>query len=166
VRPGWLVGAGLLAVLVGVNASIAAKERLVARGTPVLLELAPVDPRSLMQGDYMALRYRAVDLEPSELASWPRDGRLVLRLGPDGVGRRARVHRDGEPLAPGELLLRFRRRGGEVRLGAEAYFFQEGTASTYEAARYGELRVAADGASVLVGLRDAARRPLGPSRPR
>ncbi|MFX7329222.1 GDYXXLXY domain-containing protein, partial [Acinetobacter baumannii] len=36
---------------------MAQKEMLLKEGQLVLLPLAPVDPRSLMQGDYMALRY-------------------------------------------------------------------------------------------------------------
>jgi len=36
-------------------------ERILSDGRVLLLELAPVDPRSLMQGDYMALQFAAVD---------------------------------------------------------------------------------------------------------
>ena len=47
-----------LALALGVpNYAIIQKERLLASGTPVLEELAPVDPRSLIQGDYMRLDY-------------------------------------------------------------------------------------------------------------
>src|SRR5690606_9942359 len=52
--------AGLL-VLGAVNYAIYAKERVIRDGDVVFLELAPVDPRSLMQGDYMALRFRLAD---------------------------------------------------------------------------------------------------------
>ena len=38
--------------------SIVKKEELLKDGQLVLFELAPVDPRSLMQGDYMTLRYK------------------------------------------------------------------------------------------------------------
>ena len=37
--------------------SIVAKERIKTNGERIFLALAPVDPRSLMQGDYMALRF-------------------------------------------------------------------------------------------------------------
>ncbi|MFD0701266.1 GDYXXLXY domain-containing protein [Myroides pelagicus] len=37
--------------------SVWEKEKIVKQGQLVLLELAPVDPRSLMQGDYMRLNY-------------------------------------------------------------------------------------------------------------
>jgi uncharacterized membrane-anchored protein len=76
-----------------------------------------------------------------------------------GVATFVRVHGD-EPLGPGEALLQFRS-GKDIRFGAESFFFQEGTAAVYDPAQYGELRVAADGASVLVGLRNEHLTPLG-----
>jgi uncharacterized membrane-anchored protein len=151
------IGLALVFVLVGVGVSAFQKERLLRDGAVVLLELAPVDPRSLMQGDYMALRY---DMAATlDTASWPTDGLLVVRVGANGVATFVRRHR-GSALAEGEHLLRYRVRDGMVRLGAEAFFFQEGHADRYDHAKYGELRVADDGESVLVGLRDARRRRL------
>ena len=47
-----------LIILLGLfNNSILQKEELLSNGQLILLELVPVDPRSLMQGDYMRLRY-------------------------------------------------------------------------------------------------------------
>jgi uncharacterized membrane-anchored protein len=155
---------GLALVVVALVVLVVRKEQVLAHGTPVLLELAPVDPRSLMQGDYMVLDY-AVSRQVAQAGETPdeapRDGRLVLRLDEQGVGRFVREERPGTPLAPGELLLRYKARKGRVRLGAESFFFQEGHADRYAGAKYGELRVSGDGSSVLVGLRDAERRPLG-----
>ncbi|MGL5293385.1 MAG: GDYXXLXY domain-containing protein, partial [Aeromonas sp.] len=44
-----------LAILVAINIAVWHHERALSQGEVVLLELAPVDPRSLMQGDYMRL---------------------------------------------------------------------------------------------------------------
>jgi uncharacterized membrane-anchored protein len=162
---------GFLLVVLALVVQIVRKEQVLTHGTSVLLELAPVDPRSLMQGDYMVLDY-AVSREArlatgtdwgtsSSTDSGPKEGRLVLRLDADGVGRFVRHDTPGTPLAPGELLLRYKVRQRRVRLGAESFFFQEGHADRYEGAKYGELRVTGDGSSVLVGLRDARRQPLG-----
>lgn len=151
---------GLVFALLGPTALIIQKESLLATGKPVLLELAPVDPRSLMQGDYMVLDY-AILRAQGWGKNWPHDGRLVLLLDKQGVGQFVRFHDPSIPLAPDELLLRYRMRDGRVRLGAEAFFFQEGQARHFESARYGELRVAPNGTSVLVGLRDKDREPLG-----
>jgi uncharacterized membrane-anchored protein len=159
-----VIFAGLAFALLGPTALIIQKESLLATGKPVLLELAPVDPRSLMQGDYMVLNY-AISRDREWNPGWPHDGRLVLSLDMQGVGQFVRLHEPSIPLAPDEFLLRYRVRNGRVRLGAEAFFFQEGQARHYESARYGELRVAPNGTSVLVGLRGKDREPLGPVPP-
>ncbi|NNK63688.1 MAG: GDYXXLXY domain-containing protein, partial [Gemmatimonadetes bacterium] len=61
-----LILAGALLVLVGVNYSIYEKEQVVRTGQTIYVTLAPVDPRSLMQGDYMALRFRLAE----DIESW------------------------------------------------------------------------------------------------
>lgn len=134
------------------------KENTLAHGRLVLLELVPVDPRSLMQGDYMILRYKLTGTVPEKLLHDGAKGRLVLKLDPDGVATYARMD-EGGPLALDETLLTYRMRDG-LRLGAEAFFFQEGHARYYARARYGELRVAPHGEAVLTGLRDHDRQPL------
>jgi len=152
---------GGLALALGVPAAVVVqKERLVAAGTPVLLELAPVDPRSLIQGDYMALDYAIARQLADSAPRWPRTGRLVVRRDAAGVARFVRRHDDAAPLAADERLLVYRVRGTQLRVGSDAFHFQEGDAPRYAGARYGELRVARDGETVLVGLRDSVRRPL------
>lgn len=153
----WLV---MLGVLAWVNFLIVQQERLVAQGEPIFLALAPVDPRSLMQGDYMILRYAiATELNGDEL---PEGGTLVITLDEQRVATFVRLHQAQEPLRAGELLLGYHRQGRNVYLGAESFFFQEGHAEYYEEAEYGELRVAESGESVLVGLRGANFESLGP----
>jgi uncharacterized membrane-anchored protein len=161
-RTGVIFG-GLVLVVVALTSLVVRKEAVLTHGKTVLLELAPVDPRSLMQGDYMILDY-VISRELQRQSPSSSDGRLVLRLDELGVGRLVRVHDAGTPLQPEEFLLRYRMRHNyRIRLGAEAFFFQEGHAERYARAKYGELRVQENGDSVLVGLRDAERRPLGKS---
>jgi len=157
----WVVIVATLVLLVAVNLGIASRERLVEHGRVVLLELAPVDPRSLMQGDYMALRFRVAD-GASVGAQFLQfaDGRLVLAVDGRGIGTFQRLD-TGAPLAAGEALLRYRIREGEVKLATNAFFFEEGRGDDYAKARYGEFRVAADGDAILTGLRDAELAPLG-----
>ena len=153
----WLVLAIVLAV---VNFSIAGKEKTLREGQTVLLELAPVDPRSLLQGDYMVLRYAIARDALDEAGRHGRDGQLVVTLDDNAVAGFARID-DGSPLAANERLLAYRLRGTVLRLASEAYFFQEGTAELYSEAEYGELKVDSGGAAVLVGLRNARFEPLG-----
>jgi len=152
-----LIAASLVLVLGAVGFSTVQKELLLREGTVVFLELAPVDPRSLIQGDYMSLRYAIATGYETEESS---DGRVVLTLDESGVAVSSRRGGGRGPAGPDEILLRYRIREHGIRFGAEAFFFQEGHAERYANAKYGELRVADDGESVLVGLRDERLRPL------
>jgi uncharacterized membrane-anchored protein len=149
-----------IAVLVVVNWSIHAREQLLTSGRVVLLELAPVDPRSLMQGDYMALRFKVADDAFVRTAAVRADGYVVMQVGDGDVGTFRRFD-DGTPLAASEARLRYRVRNGLPKFATNAFFFEEGHADDYAKASFGEFRVAPDGESVLIGLRDAARQPLG-----
>lgn len=55
--PIWLVGVFVIALLGAVNYKVQQFEDVLATGKPLVLKIAPVDPRSLMQGDYMVLNY-------------------------------------------------------------------------------------------------------------
>src|SRR5215813_2217185 len=131
--------AACVAVLALINFSIASKERHLETGRVVYLELAPVDPRSLMQGDYMALRFRmASDAQPAMERSEPSrrgrflgrgdlataDGRIVAVLDPRSIATFRRLD-DGTPPAADEILLRYRVREGTVKFATNAFFFQE-----------------------------------------
>lgn len=151
--------AGLLGLLV-VNYGIYRRERLLTEGRVVLLELSPVDPRSLMQGDYMRLNFAAADQVHARGGTRTADGRVVVALGPGRVGRFRRLD-GGGPLRPDELALRYRVRSGQVNFAANAFFFQEGRAAAFRNARFGEFRVDGDGEMILTGLRGPGLEPLG-----
>ncbi|WP_456429826.1 GDYXXLXY domain-containing protein [Rhodocaloribacter sp.] len=153
--------AAALLVLVTLNGFVFQKEHLRKTGTTMFLELDVRDPRSLLQGDYMALRYVVPEAIAADTTLAP-EGRFVVRLDARGVAALRRVHRPGERLGKGEHLLRYRRRGDAILLGPSAFFFQEGRGPEYASARFGEFRVDADGDALLVGLRDADLNPLGP----
>jgi uncharacterized membrane-anchored protein len=138
-----------------VNWKVAGKERLRSSGQTVFLELAPVDPRSLMQGDYMALNFRlARDISSEITGKVESAGNVaVLKLDERRIGQLNRVQREGT-LNPGEMRFRFRIRNDAVWLGTNAFFFHEGDAERYRLARYGEFRVNEDGDAMLVDLRD------------
>ena len=163
VRKGIVILAGL-AVLALVNYSIYSRERLLTGGNVVLLKLAPVDPRSLMQGDYMALRFQvANDLRSRVANDSPHDGYVVLTLDERRIGTFARIDA-GALLAANEARMHYRMRERQIKLATNAFFFQEGDAKLYNKARYGEFRVGGNGDSILTGLRDEQLAPLGPVR--
>jgi uncharacterized membrane-anchored protein len=166
-RSRWLPAFALVLLTTGlVVGSVLQKEKLLAEGQSVLLPLGPRDPRSLIQGDYMVLVYQLEDEMAEHHGSFSaidRHGRLVVSVDEAGVGHFTRLDPGGD-LGAGELRLEYRIRDGwrgRVRVGAESFFFEEGTASLYDRARFGELVVGDDGKVVLVGLRDEHKRPLG-----
>ena len=167
----------LFLILTVVNWSIYQKEQHLKDGAIVYVKLAPVDPRSLMQGDYMALRFQLAN-----------DVRRALREKDKGVtSRDALSAQDGfvsvnlnkqriasfkslEPLSSikpcvekNEMCLHYRVRNGLVKLATNAFFFQEGKGALYENARYGQFRIDENGEMLLSGMYDENLHPLGPS---
>ncbi len=154
-RHAWYVG-GAAAVTLLVSASaIWQKQELIARGQPVYVALAPVDPRSLMQGDFMRLNFvvpsELLDAPPSATARRPK---VVARRDERGVATLQRVAQPGETLGPGEFLFELTPKGGGWILVSDAWFFREGEADLWAKARFGEFRVMPDGRALLVGMAD------------
>ncbi|WP_246129732.1 GDYXXLXY domain-containing protein [Verticiella sediminum] len=156
-------------MLVVANAGIWRNEAILRTGQVVLLQLAPVDPRSLMQGDYMALRF-ALEAEIEAVLQRggggdqgreaPAPAYAVLAVDADRVATFQRLQSGAVPLLDGEVALRYEWRHGRVDVAPGAFFFEEGRGAYFAAARYGELRIAPDGRALLSGLRDADLAPL------
>ncbi|MFW7340631.1 GDYXXLXY domain-containing protein [Pollutimonas sp. H1-120] len=177
--------AGLVAALGLANTEIYRNEQILTRGQRVVLALAPVDPRSLMQGDYMDLRYDVAGQVPQVLdkaspavaraIEAQRGGYLLLEPDRGGVHRLAAVLADpdlqesgslvprgpagGEP-ATAAAILAFRLRHDAALIGTNAWFFPEGQAQRYAGARFGEFRVDRHGTGRLLRLLDEQLRPL------
>jgi len=172
---------GLMITLSVVNISIAKYESQLANGRVVLLELAPVDPRSLMQGDYMALGYAlendiinalsqsvanpvaddAVQNDwendgwfrrPLPEQFWHYDGFVILRLDKHHVGHFTRLADDSDKAGNNEIALRYKIRDGSIYIATNAFFFQEGHAQAFEAAKFGLFRVNDKGAPLLQSM--------------
>ena len=145
----WLI-LGFVLVLVAVNLNIFQMEQRLTTGTRIILKLAPVDPRSLMQGDYMILRYALADQIPTEK---PHGS---IYLAPDSRGYADSL---SNKEAPDVVKLNYRVVNNRVLFDTESYFFQEGQASRYQAAEYVELKVR-QGVPTIVKLLDKNFKPL------
>jgi len=166
----WLTGGMVLLALIAVNVSIYQKEQVLKQGKIVILQLAPVDPRSLMQGDYMALSYALIEQLEQRASQQRADkpeilipGKGVVVVGLDDQQRAITVDfENGQPLAPQQLLMQYHSWGNSLRIGTPSYFFQEGNAKQFEQARYGEFRVGSNGEALLTYLLDQHLQPIGP----
>ncbi|GHU05430.1 hypothetical protein FACS1894158_08210 [Betaproteobacteria bacterium] len=155
------------------------KENLLENGTLVLLELAPRDPRSLMQGDYMTLAF-SVEREIREIHRVDRDDRdhraakrssahpqdkgiAVIEPDEQGVYRFVSLYDPAVQLTGKQIRIVYRWDGRRSpRISSGSFFFQEGHGEDYEAARYGDLRVDEEGNSLIVRLRDSSLEVIEP----
>ena len=90
-------------IIVAFIYSIYGKEQVIATGDVVYLKLEPVDPLSLMQGDYMRLGYE-ISSDTSEIETIPKGktGYLVLNIGDNKIAKFARFD-DGSPLTAKQI---------------------------------------------------------------
>ena len=173
-----------LALILGVmTMNIIKYENHLANGDSVLLELAPVDPRGFMQGDYMALSYalerdifaalrpekpqddldnseNLENLQPDFQPYQPSQGYVIVKLDTNNVGHFVRLangsnHNDINNLAANERAIYYRIRHGSVQLATNAFFFQEGHAKAFEAAKYGLFRINDKGEPLLSEMVDS-----------
>ena len=149
----YIILLNLIILLTYFNFSVAKKEELLDNGTLALLELAPVDPRSLMQGDYMQLRYAISVIDQDK--ELPKRGFCVVKLDENKIAKLIRFQKNKTPLNKDEHLIEYNASNHwSVSIGAESYFFQEGDAEKYENAQYGGIKIDQNGNSLLIGLYD------------
>ena len=147
----FIILINLIILIFYFNNSVYQKEKILDNGKLMLLKLAPVDPRSLMQGNYMSLRY---DINNNNINTdkIKKRGFCVVTLGQNNVAQLVRVQNNLTPLKNNEYLIKYTLADGSLNLGAESFFFQEGESEKYEAGKYGALKVDENGNSVLIGL--------------
>jgi uncharacterized membrane-anchored protein len=155
-----LIGLGALGIAGLFGSQIKALEAIKEEGKTVLLDLRPVDPRALMMGDFMALRY--AEEAPRDLPyDLPNTGQFVLTLDENNVGSFSHVS-DGQDLSDAEVRINYIRQRRGVTFGAPRYYFQNGTAETYEQADYGIFKIVPSGRAILVGLADENFKEIQP----
>lgn len=150
----WIVIlVNLIVLLVLFNNAMLKKERLLSEGKLILLELAPVDPRSLMQGDYMTLNYDIARSNNYKKIS--KRGFCVIKLKENGVAEKVRIQESKNPISNNEYLIKYSsKHWNRINIGAESFFFQEGQGEKYEKAKYGGIKIDDEGNSLLIGLYD------------
>ena len=141
------------------------------------LELTPIDPRSLLQGDYMTLNYDILDQttefiyqnksydyyeeerkeetkeqkEKRELAE-AKKAYIAVRLDGNKVAKFVKITKektDEKDL----LFIAYKTNGYDVNINVNSYLFQEGTGDKYENARYSKVVLVGNNLR-LIDLRD------------
>lgn len=155
------IGAAAFAVLLVANVGIWKNEALIARSPAIFVELEPVDPRSLMQGDFMRLRFSlpADVREQNRLANGANGPHVVANIDARGVATIKKMH-DGSPLQANEIVIKLTSTRNGWTLASDAWYFKEGEATRWSGAKYGEFRVDSGGRALLVGMRGPALEAL------
>lgn len=144
-----------------INLAIIRSEAQLRDGRVFYLELAPVDPRSLLQGDYMALNYaianelRGLWTDEMAHAAW-----VKLRLNEQQIATEPVLSASLPAPSPEHVVLRVRKEGWRVVLATDGYFFEEGQGQRYEPARYGLFRSDGVDKALLAELVDDNRQVL------
>lgn len=140
------------------------------------LELTPIDPRSLLQGDYMTLNYDITDKaqdfiynnrtniydeeneneveeikEVRKLAD-AKKAYIAVRLDENKVAKYVKITKektDEKDL----LFIAYKTDGFNVNINANSYLFQEGTGEKYENAKYSKVVLIGNNLR-LIDLRD------------
>ncbi|SDO10965.1 Uncharacterized membrane-anchored protein [Paenibacillus sp. yr247] len=155
----WIIALLVLLQVLAMSLQIGKSEWLLTHGQLIKLQLQPLDPRSLIQGDYVRLRYTIS--EPPIFEDKNQDaaskGKISVVLAPNsatGVYEYSRVYTKGETLAPREVRLNGTKMGYKgIEYGIETYFVPEGTGRDVERdAKFAEVKVSAGGDAILVRL--------------
>ncbi|TDM08467.1 MAG: hypothetical protein C4K60_03190 [Ideonella sp. MAG2] len=164
-KASWGIALSALLIVLAANASIWQKEQLIRHGQAVFVPLAPADPRSLMQGDYMTLNFlprfstNTPELNLEQEAFNFEHPRMVFKRDAQGI-LSTKGPDLGQPLATDEVAIQLVPKNGRWILVTDAFYFKEGEAERWAAARFGEFRVDASGKALLVGLRGEGLKPL------
>ncbi|MFF0830570.1 GDYXXLXY domain-containing protein [Brevibacillus sp. NPDC003359] len=144
-------------VLIGYQ--VWSSETILAKGKTVKLELVPIDPRSLLQGDYVILGYTISTLDQEDIESGDKI-RVVLRQQANGLYSYSGFYEiDGqwnrtyEP-QPSDVVINGNTIGSNrVEYGIESYFVPEGTGLDVERnAKYAIVKIGEKGDAILESL--------------
>ena len=148
-----------------------------AKSDSIFVELAPVDPRSILQGDYMALNY---DLHFSAVAAengseqpvsdirtedFKNQSNVMSYVQLDQQRRVIKTSFDRSALNQSErsarLILKNPRNTFEALYpAANSFMFAEGLEPCYRNAKFAELKVKKNGKALLFDLLDQQLKPL------
>jgi uncharacterized membrane-anchored protein len=133
-----VVQMALLLSIVGI------KEFTLRTGTVVTLQSTPVDPRSLLQGDFAILRYEIATLPP-HLADLPRGTTVYVTLIEGEEVWMAQDYLLSYPSGEEVFIKGTVDRPGSLNFGIGTYFVPEGTGHIIERSRDVKVRASVDG---------------------
>ncbi|MFK4784949.1 GDYXXLXY domain-containing protein [Fusobacterium sp. MFO224] len=130
-----LLNISLLIVYFGYSINI---EKSNLKKDSFYLELLPVDPRSLIQGDYMKLSYKIVNDSYKDIYNL-KEGYIKISIDNKNIGHYMNVETLLSPLSNNEKLIYFNQLYNGLDIGINSYLFQEGKGYLFQKAKYAEV---------------------------
>ena len=121
------------AQVVGLVAFAGVRQAAVTEGREITLQTAPLDPRSLFQGDYAILDYEIAEIPP-RLADQPAGAQVYVTLAECGDVWCARAYTRSEPEAAEAYIRGVINADGRLDFGIGTFFVPEGTGRIIEEA--------------------------------
>lgn len=122
----------------------------------IYIALEPVDPRSMLQGDYMRLRY-ALNLRDVDQADIKNQSSIVAYARLDRQQRVSAMHFQHSKAANAEIRLILKNPTNQLQdlyPAANSFMFAEGLEPCYAQAQFAELKVDVNGKAMLANLLD------------
>lgn len=147
-----LVMLNLILLIVAFGYSVIREENNLKKNT-FYIKTSPVDPRSLIQGDYMVLNYNITDSARIEAVNI-RKGYIRIKINDLKIAEFIRVDKEYVPPSNNEISIQFQKNSSNIDIGVNSYLFQEGTGNKFQKAQYAEVIELKNGKLRLKSLLD------------
>lgn len=156
----WITAIIVLQLLI-TGGQIGKSELLLSQGEMIKLKLQPVDPRSLMQGDYVILNYEISNIEIDFGNDQKGKIEVLLRENQDGIYEYSGIYKFKElgwnkpyTAQEGDIIIAGKYTGfNRIVYGIENFFIEEGTGSEVERnMEYAYVKVAKNGDAILESI--------------
>lgn len=150
-----LLSANLAVLVILFLFSVSKSEHVINEGESVYLKLRPVDPRSMMQGDYMTLNLDINNMLSSDYYGQQNSDSLNYAIVSKDEGELLRVQYDIYTKNSNEIALKISKNiYARPEIAIKNLFFQEGEGDKYADAKFAHVKVDECGICILVGLGD------------
>ncbi len=128
------------------------KEAILRNGTDIILKVEPVDPRSLLQGDYVQLSYNISQVESYDL---PNKVYVLVEADKKGIYQIKEIYdtieeAKDEKTGNNQAILTGKVNGDTIQYGIENFFIEEGTGAEVEKnAKFATIKVGSNGDAIL-----------------
>ena len=125
-------------ILIGIFGYFVKEEENNLKKKTFYIKTAPIDPRSLLQGDYMILNYEILEDVRKEGAELKK-GYIRVKINNLKVAEFLRIDEEYNPSKNEEISILFHKNDSNIEIGVNSYLFQEGTGNKFQRAQYAEV---------------------------